>query len=196
MYIPAPPSQSAERDGFRERWTILRGPHSFEARPATNSPRDVLRKGPVREAPARRFNEYQPSCHGRNCRTDRINIAPNWTFERVCGMHATRRDDLARTSTISGASTSCGCVRSTVRSNHDDPHDRRRELVRAQSRQRGDSAPRGSVSSGSAASISVRRASSQGGKTSRSPRRAGSSSTPKPGPSVASSKRTPPGSRK
>jgi len=54
----------------------------------------------------------------------------------------------------------------------------------------------GSCSGGKAASISARCGSSQGGSTSFSPRWAGSSSRAKPGPSVASSKSTPPGSRK
>jgi KDO2-lipid IV(A) lauroyltransferase len=54
----------------------------------------------------------------------------------------------------------------------------------------------GAASGGSAAAIAPRRASSQGGSTSASPRRSGDSSTAKPGPSVASSKSTPPGSRK
>ena len=52
------------------------------------------------------------------------------------------------------------------------------------------------LSFGSPASISARFDSNQGGSTSISPRWAGSSSRPKPGPSVASSKRAPPGSLK
>jgi hypothetical protein len=51
-------------------------------------------------------------------------------------------------------------------------------------------------SGGSACSIDARRASSHGGRTSVSPRCAGSSSTANPGPSVASSNKTPPGSLK
>ena len=51
-------------------------------------------------------------------------------------------------------------------------------------------------SRGSARSISARRGSSQGGRMSRSPRVSVGSSTAKPGPSVATSKRAPPGSRK
>ena len=54
----------------------------------------------------------------------------------------------------------------------------------------------GSVSGGSAASIWVRAGSSQGGRMSCSPRCAAFSSMAKPGPSVASSNNTPPGSRK
>src|SRR5690606_2296842 len=51
-------------------------------------------------------------------------------------------------------------------------------------------------SGGSTASMAARCGSSHGGSTSDSPRCAGSSSTAKPGPSVASSNSTPPGSRK
>src|SRR2546423_4706880 len=51
-------------------------------------------------------------------------------------------------------------------------------------------------SRGRAASICARSGSSQGGNTKVSPRCSGSSSTANPGPSVASSKRTPPGSGK
>ena len=52
------------------------------------------------------------------------------------------------------------------------------------------------VSGGRAASIRPRAGSSHGGSTSVSPRCSRSSSTAKPGPSVASSKSTPPGSWK
>ena len=55
---------------------------------------------------------------------------------------------------------------------------------------------RGSGSGVSTFSTSVRRCSKAGGRMSDSPRCSGSSSIPKPGPSVASSKRTPLGSRK
>ena len=55
---------------------------------------------------------------------------------------------------------------------------------------------RGSGSGVSVCSTWPRRCSNAGGRISASPRCAGSSSTPKPGPSVASSKRTPLGSRK
>src|SRR5262249_31893935 len=54
----------------------------------------------------------------------------------------------------------------------------------------------GIFSGGSARSISARAGSYQGGRTSDSPRREGSSSTAKPGPSVAISNSTPPGSLK
>ena len=54
----------------------------------------------------------------------------------------------------------------------------------------------GIVSVGSARSISARCGSRNGGSTSASPRCAGSSSTANPGPSVASSNSTPPGSWK
>src|SRR6185503_6310885 len=54
----------------------------------------------------------------------------------------------------------------------------------------------GIVSGGSTRSICGREASNHGGSTSDSPRCAGSSSTAKPGPSVAISNRTPPGSLK
>ena len=57
-------------------------------------------------------------------------------------------------------------------------------------------AARGSGSFVNAGSIRSRRCSKAGGSESRSPRCAGSSSVAKPGPSVASSKRTPFGSRK
>ena len=56
--------------------------------------------------------------------------------------------------------------------------------------------PAAAVSVGSAASIRLREGSSHGGSTSVSPRCSRSSSTAKPGPSVASSKSTPPGSWK
>ncbi len=52
------------------------------------------------------------------------------------------------------------------------------------------------ASGGSCAAISARCGSSQGGSTRLSPRCPGASSTAKPGPSVASSNSTPPGSRK
>src|SRR5262245_8734266 len=52
------------------------------------------------------------------------------------------------------------------------------------------------VNAGSAPSMLARFGSSHGGSTRLSPRCAGSSSTPKPGPSVASSNSTPPGSLK
>lgn len=54
----------------------------------------------------------------------------------------------------------------------------------------------GKLSGGNAAIMARRWGSNQGGKMSCSPKWAGSSSTAKPGPSVASSNRTPPGSRK
>ena len=56
--------------------------------------------------------------------------------------------------------------------------------------------PRGFGSGVSAGSICSRRCSNAGGNESRSPRCSGSSSVAKPGPSVASSKRIPFGSRK
>src|SRR5207247_1990597 len=52
------------------------------------------------------------------------------------------------------------------------------------------------ASGGRTLSMAARVASSHGGSTSVSPRCAACSSTAKPGPSVASSKSTPPGSRK
>src|SRR5262249_60366933 len=54
----------------------------------------------------------------------------------------------------------------------------------------------GSCSGGNASSIAARLGSSHGGRTSVSPRCDGSSSTANPGPSVAISKRRPPGARK
>src|SRR5262249_8097707 len=54
----------------------------------------------------------------------------------------------------------------------------------------------GSCSGGNASSIAARLGSSHGGRTSVSPRCDGSSSTANPGPWVAISKSTPPGSRK
>src|SRR5215212_6541272 len=56
--------------------------------------------------------------------------------------------------------------------------------------------PAGRCSGGRTSSSLSRRVSSQGGSLRRSPRCSWSSSTPKPGGSVAISKRTPPGSRK
>src|SRR5450432_247678 len=54
----------------------------------------------------------------------------------------------------------------------------------------------GKASFGNRASIAPRFGSNHGGRTSDSPSLTVSSSTPKPGPSVASSNSTPPGSRK
>ena len=74
---------------------------------------------------------------------------------------------------------------------------RRLAPVRCERRIRhADHVARGAGSGVRAGSIRARRCSKAGGRMRASPRCSGSSSTPKPGPTVASSKRTPLGSRK